>query len=170
MEANQEQIEALQEQYQGSAVMEKVMAAFSRYQNAVQDVPVDRVWARVGKAVKRSEVVGTLKQLEALGFGRYIKGAHGHASRFVFERGSGPKHLSLLARGELADDATEAEDYALDEGDFDRDDGDEVTHCLRLREDFDVEIRLPADLTFKEAKRLSLWLRSIPLDSDGDEF
>ena len=45
-----------------------------------------------------------------------------------------------------------------------------VPHKFRLRENREIIFNLPGDLTFKEAKRLSLWLKSIPFDSEGEDF
>ncbi len=181
MEENQEQIEALQQAYQDDAVMAQVMNAFARYKNAMREVPVDRIWDRVGRgSVRRAEIVAALKQLQDLGFGSYTKGAHGYASRFGFARAQGPLRLSMLARGiaeeeDLPDDfypeGEERKTGEIDPLGIDLADGEEsVTHRFLLRQDLEVEFSLPADLSFKEAKRLSLWLKSIPFDSDGEEF
>jgi hypothetical protein len=180
MEENQEQVDVLQQAYQDDGVMAQVMNAFGKYRNAMREVTVDRIWDRIGRgAVRRSDIVAALKQLQELGFGSYTKGAHGYASRFGFARSQGPLRLSMLARGiaeeeDLPDDfypegdeiKSGAADLAIDS----MGDGDSVTHRFLLRQDLEVAFSLPADLTFKEAKRLSLWLKSIPIDSDGDEF
>jgi hypothetical protein len=178
MEENQEQIDALQQAYQDGAAMAQVMNAFGKYRNAMREVTVDRIWDRIGRgAVRRSDIVAALKQLQELGFGSYTKGAHGYASRFGFARSQGPLRLSMLARGiaeeeDLPDDFyPEGEELKADADAIDSmGDGDSVTHRFLLRQDREVAFSLPADLTFKEAKRLSLWLKSIPFDSDGEEF
>lgn len=181
MEENQEQIETLQQAYQDDAVMAQVMNAFGKYKNAMREVAVDRIWDRIGRgAVRRSDIVAALKQLQELGFGSYTKGAHGYASRFGFARSQGPLRLSMLARGiaeeeDLPDDfyseVEERKPSELDPPGIDfAGDEESVTHRFLLRQDLEVAFSLPADLTFKEAKRLSLWLKSIPFDSDGDEF
>ena len=41
---------------------------------------------------------------------------------------------------------------------------DSVTHVLRLREDFDVELQLPADLTEREASRIAAFVSALPID------
>ncbi|MDN7845788.1 hypothetical protein QZM05_22610 [Burkholderia multivorans] len=180
MEENQDQIDALQQAYQDDGVMTQVMNAFGKYKNAMREVPVDRIWDRIGRgAVKRSDVVAALKQLQELGFGSYTKGAHGYASRFGFARSQGPLRLSMLARGieeeeDLPDDFyAEGDELKSSTADLAIDsmgDAESVTHRFLLRQDLEVAFSLPADLSFKEAKRLSLWLKSIPFDSDGEEF
>lgn len=176
MDESQEQIEALQQAYQNDDEMRHVLDAFSRYQNSMRTVNVDVIWNRVGRGkIKRSQVVTALKRLQELGFGTYTKGAKGHPSRFGFPRAKGPLWISLRAQGEkeedLPDDTTD--DPTIFEGFDDINAGGDpssVIHRFRLRQDKEVVFNLPADLTFIEAKRLSLWLKSIPFDSDGDEF
>ena len=43
---------------------------------------------------------------------------------------------------------------------------EKFTHALRLRRNFVVKIKLPADLTEQEAARLASWMEALPLDPD----
>lgn len=43
---------------------------------------------------------------------------------------------------------------------------EKLTHQLRLRRNFVVKIKLPADLTEQEAARLASWMEALPLDPD----
>ena len=181
MDETPEQIEELQQLYGGDPAMSQVMDAFYQYVNAVRIVSVDKIWDRVGRShLSRSQVVAALKKLHSMNFGVYTKGSRGYASRFGFSRSQGPLRLAMLARGgveedDLPDDFSAGnEGFKADEEDplfleMD-DDSSLVQHKFRLREDREIIFSLPGDLTFKEAKRLSLWLKSIPFDSEGEDF
>lgn len=179
MDETEEQIKALQQAYRENDGMQKVLDAFATYQNSMRTVNVDVIWnkvARTSPPIKRSEVVGALKSLGELDFGVYTKGAHGYPSRFTFPRSKGPLWVSLLAQGEteeedLPDDTSETPiDWSLNDETIDAGSlGNLVVHKIRLRENVGTSLSLPHDLTQTEAKRLCLWIRSIPLiDEDND--
>lgn len=181
MDETSEQIEELQQLYRDDPAMAQVLDAFYQYVNAVRTVSVDKIWDRVGRShLNRSQVVAALKKLHSMNFGIYTKGSRGYASRFGFSRSQGPLRLAMLARGgveedDLPDDFSEEnEEFKTDEEEpfnlaIDSDSA-LVAHKFRLREDREIVFNLPGDLTFKEAKRLSLWLKSIPFDSEGEDF
>jgi len=115
-----------------------------------------------------------------MNFGIYNKGSRGYASRFDFSRSQGPLRLAILARGSAGEDDL-PDDFSIENGELKVDeenpfylgtDNDSilVAHKFRLREDREIVFNLPGDLAFKEAKRLSLWLKSIPFDSEGEDF
>lgn len=177
MEESDEQVEALQAAYTSEDHTRKVLDVFAKYKNAMRAVNVDVVWAKAGgrASLKRSEVVAALKRLQELGFGTYTKGAHGYASRFGFRPSRGPLWLALLAQG------SDEEDLPDDPGELPGEDSWEsldepealegwVAHKFRLRQDVEISFSLPGNLSSKEAKRLSLWVKCIPLDGDVDEF
>lgn len=171
MDASQEQIISLQYEYQNDNAMEQVLDAFSKYMNSMRVVTVDRIWNRVGtNKIKRSQVVSALKKLHSLEFGIYTKGVKGYASRFTFPIAKGPLWLSLLAQGGEEDDLPDdtSNDFIVNE-DETGDDNDLVSHKFLLRNNSEIIFNLPSDLTIIEAKRLGLWLKSIPFDSDGEE-
>lgn len=180
MSESKKQLQQLQQAFQEDAGMQAVINAFSTYQYAVSEVNVDRIWSKAGRSmVKRSRIVAALKMLQELGFGTYIKGAHGHPSRFGFAHLQRPDRLALQATGaeddELPDDfSTTGPDEALRSmpGQLAslEENSNHVAHRFRLRESIDVVFSLPRDLTYQEAKRLSLWIKSLPFDSEADEF
>lgn len=173
MNESQQQVEALRQAYGDDEGMRQVLEAFSKYQNSMRTVNVDVIWSRIGRSnTKRSQIVAALKRLQELGFGTYTKGAHQYPSRFGFPRSKGPLWLAGLAEGrdeeDLPDDTSD--NQSIDEDDFPTSDDGDVVHKFRLRHEKEIFIALPIDLTSKEGKRLSLWLKSLPFDSDGEEF
>jgi hypothetical protein len=64
---------------------------------------------------------------------------------------------------EIEDGEAEAENETL-EGDFEK--WDWITHTFQLRPDQRVTIKLPVDLTAKEAERLAGFIRQVPFSED----
>lgn len=176
MDESDEQVEALQAAYSSEDHIRKVLDVFATYKNAMRTVNVDVVWTKAGgrASLNRSEVVAALKRLQELGFGTYTKGAHGYPSRFGFRPLRGPLWVALLAQG------SDAEDLPDDPGELPGEESWEslepgalegwVDHKFRLRQDVEISFSLPGNLSSKEANRLSLWVKCIPLDGDVDEF
>lgn len=40
---------------------------------------------------------------------------------------------------------------------------DDIVHVFVLRDDFHLQVRLPEDLTPREAERLAMWVQTLPL-------
>lgn len=174
MNESQEQIDALQQAYRDDDRMRQILDAFAGYQNSMRTVNVDVIWNRIGRSnIKRSQIVAALKRLQELGFGTYTKGAHQYPSRFGFPRSKGPLWIALLAQGsdeeDLPDDTSE--EIMTDDGKPSAGiDQNLIVHKFRLREDAEVAFSIPGNLTLVEAKRLCLWIKSLPLDGDGEEY
>jgi hypothetical protein len=107
----------------------------------------------------RTEVVRLLKGLEAAGCGVFVEGRRGGASRIVWS-------ASLISVGQAASD-THKQIEAL--GDPQRDDVeaiddiDERVHRFWIREDYELQITLPADLSAAEAARVAGFLQTLPI-------
>ena len=181
MDETPEQKEELQQLYRDDPAMTQVLDAFYQYVNAMRTVGVDTIWDRVGRThLNRSQVVAAFKKFHSMNFGIYKKGSRGYASRFDFSRSQGPLRLAILARGGVGEDDL-PDDFSAENKEFKADEEDPfylgndndsglVPHKFRLRENREIVFELPGDFTFKEAKRLSLFLKSLPFDSEGEDF
>jgi len=143
---------------------------------------LQRKLARTGFSVDRSEVVQFLERMHSIGLGEYIGGEGVPRPRFVWAYPM--TRLLPVASGEawelepmpvtLSDDDVEdasdgaegASDGVEDSiGDLDgirHANGSSIKHIFRLREDFSVKMRLPADLTANEAFRLADFIKTLP--------
>ena len=74
--------------------------------------------------------------------------------------------MNIVSVGKAA--TGESEEVEQLPSELEEDSEDVVTHSYRLRPDFMLELKVPADLTVVEAKRLSLFVRSLPIEA-GDE-
>lgn len=111
-----------------------------------------------GVDFSRAEVISAFRALEMADCGKYVEGRHGWKSRFVWSVNS--KHLAAVAGGADAAEAVE-EETETHEGDS----GSElVEHTYWLRPDLSVAIELPADLTQREANRLSQFIDSLSFE------
>lgn len=173
----QESIDGLQTAYNQDLVLKALIDdAFAKYKIRVSEVPLDLLLKRIGgQGFGKPKLLAALRKLHQLELGVYIKGSHGHKSRFAFSQGLGPKQIANMAIGSELEAGIEdpINCEARIDDDFDIDsfiNVNMVKHKFRLREHLDIIVELPADLKLTEAKRLGLWLKSIPMDSDGDEY
>ena len=135
------------------------MASRERNQS---ETKLSRILARLlnnGSSVRKNDAIASFRKLEESGCGQYIVGRHGWPSRFVWAVGSLAACQAAQGVVESVEPLPETDDDAETEFELEA-----VTHYLRLREDFDVEIQLPDDLTVREAERLCSFISSLPLD------
>lgn len=117
----------------------------------------------------RVDIVSLLKGLQEANCGRFIVGRRGSPSRFEWS-------VSLRSVGLAAtsgSDEVNQMDEDADERDGDdefADDCDEtsITHTFVLRPEYRVKLTLPVDMTSREAKRLSDFLRTLPFNDFDD--
>jgi hypothetical protein len=96
------------------------------------------------------------RRLGELGYGRFVEGRHGHPSRFLWSSSS--IDIGKVASGEKIP-ITPVSDQEEDDSNED----ELISHPFNLRPSLVVTVALPADLTEKEAERLSGFIRSLPL-------
>ncbi|SRR5579883_39983 len=116
------------------------------------------------------DMVAILKQLAALGVGKFKAGRRGSVSRMVWSyhlrsigaaaQGSESYLQDVPADAELSedDDWSEAPELLFDEED------DFIEHTFQLRPDVRIAVRLPKDITSKEAERLAGFVRQLPFE------
>ena len=111
----------------------------------------------VGSNHTRTDVVAVFQTLENYGCGKFVIGRRGRKSRFVWDE---PMiHVSHVAL-DIADEVTSttAEEIAMEDID---DEPDWLVHSFNLRDDLEIEIELPADLTSREAERLASLMEAL---------
>ena len=123
--------------------------------------------ARVG--IAKGDVIRILRKLDEFGYGDFRTGRKGHPTRFEWK-------YDLVSVGKAAAGGTQAvEEIQLTTGE---DIGDEevevkavregaIQHTFQLRPDWQIELTLPADLSAREAARLSEFVKTLPFDGQS---
>jgi hypothetical protein len=173
-------IPQLRELYNSSPAAREILNVFSDWKENKKVTSVKRVQrrlARKGSALARQEIVQIFEAFHSMGLGEFITGDGVARPRFVW--GYPLLELPRVASGEswelepLHDDAiaVNGNDSPGEDRDEDADDdapreararGGSIKHIFRLREDFSVKMRLPADLTAGEAFRLADFIKTLP--------
>jgi len=118
-----------------------------------------------GGSPSRVDIVSLLKGLQEAGCGRFIVGRRGAASRFEWSvslRSVG--RAATSGSGEVSQIDLDADERDGDDDSMDEADNASITHTFALRPEYRVKLRLPTDLTAREAKRLADFLRTLPFD------
>lgn len=95
----------------------------------------------------RSEMVWHLKDLAESGMGTFRNGRRGRPSRIMWKRKPSLSTLPTVENAQAMDDTPKMLDYPL-----------------VIRPGVEARITLPHDLTSAEAKRVSQFVESLPLD------
>lgn len=114
--------------------------------------------------VPYSEVVRVFRELAEIGCGRFISGRKGYKTRIEWSYKI--RSLAAAAKGDASTvDELDSEDVdAEDEFDLSEVDHDLLSHPFQLRADLAIELRLPSDLSSREAERLATFIRSLPFE------
>ena len=112
-----------------------------------------------GHDVSRGDIVSLFKSLAEIGCGQFIVGRHNYRSRFSWE--TELTGLARLAAGE-PQQLEQAEDYPEEGGDEDW----LLQHRYHLREDYELTLDLPYDLSREEAARLSAFIQTLPFEGE----
>jgi hypothetical protein len=172
-------IPQLRELYNSSPAAREILNVFSEWKENKKITSVKRVQrrlARKGSALARQEIVQIFEAFHSMGLGEFISGDGVARPRFVW--GYPLLELPRVASGEswelaplhdiIAEDGNglRIEDRDEDEDEdaprVQRASGGSIKHIFRLREDFSVKMRLPADLTAGEAFRLADFIKTLP--------
>lgn len=183
-------ISGLREVYHSSPAAKEIFDHFSEGESKrVTFVKrLERRLSRKGSQVDRPEIVQFFQRLHEIGLGEFVSGEDVRRPRFLW--GYPNAQLAQVANGEAwalepmpamlpdelledddAKDDAKGEDYDAKgedlhaKGSEDEDrrrNGSSIKHIFRLREDFSVKMRLPADLTANEAFRLADFIKTLP--------
>lgn len=152
----------LRDLYNNNKVVSQLCNDMATRERNQSETKLSRMIARLEKAgtlVQKSEVIAAFKGLEDCGCGQYVVGRHGRSSRFVWAFSSLETCQAAQGKRESVEPLPETDDDIETDAELDA-----VTHCLRLRDDFSLELELPEDLTQREAERLCLFVSALPLD------
>jgi hypothetical protein len=172
-------IPQLRELYNSSPAAREILNVFSEWKENKKVTSVKRVQrrlARKGSALARQEIVQVFEAFHSMGLGEFVTGEGVARPRFVW--GYPLLDLPRVASGEswelepLHDIVAEGGNgLRIEDRDEDEDEeappvqrasGGSIKHIFRLREDFSVKMRLPADLTAGEAFRLADFIKTLP--------
>lgn len=183
-------ISGLREVYHSSPAAKEIFDHFSEGESKrVTFVKrLERRLSRKGSQVDRPEIVQFFQRLHEIGLGEFVSGEDVRRPRFLW--GYPNAQLAQVANGEAwalepmpamlpdelledddAKDDAKGEDYDAkgedlhakgSEDEDRRSNGSSIKHIFRLREDFSVKMRLPADLTANEAFRLADFIKTLP--------
>jgi hypothetical protein len=132
---------------------------------------LERRLSRKGSQVDRPEIVRFFQRLHEIGLGEFASGEDGRRPRFLW--GFPNAQLAQIANGEawalepMTDSVPEEEEGGDEESGEARESAEAngssaIKHVFRLRENFSVKMRLPADLTANEAFRLADFFKPLP--------
>jgi hypothetical protein len=123
-------------------------------------------------SASHGEIIALFRELDGIGAGEFKVGRRGSVSRMEWLYSV--RSLGAAAQGvtgqpeaidltEIDDGEAEAENETS-EDDFEK--WDWITHTFQLRPTQRVTIKLPMDLTAKEAERLAGFIRQVPFSED----
>jgi len=146
----------LREAYSSGGVAAKAMLDdFASRTNNQRITKVDQILNRLRSAnVQRWEVIALFRKLEELEHGKFIEGRKGHPSRFVWS--SSPIDVGKAAQGDVTPINLVSIDASADDSLEELRD-----YVFPLRSGTDATFELPADLTQKEAERLSAFIKTL---------
>jgi hypothetical protein len=153
-------IPTLQKLYNQDAEAKAILDYLASRERNRSETKLDRLlWIlRVdGNQVHRGAAIRVFRALEDVGCGRFVAGRKGHPSRFEWTVGM--VDVARVAAGETV----KIEAAPIDENDEAAD--DLLEHHFLLRKDLDVPLRLPGNLTAREAARLAAFIQSLPFDT-----
>ncbi|WP_127475145.1 hypothetical protein [Sulfurivermis fontis] len=155
--------EDLKDLYGKSEVAKAFLDHMASRQRAQSETKVDRILRVLndeGFEFSRGDIVDLFQKLEEIECGQFVVGRHGWPSRFVWNASS--LTVSRMASGE-GPELTEIEENEEAE-ELPEEEEELLTHTFNLRPDLTITIDLPQDLTAKEAERLSLFVKSLPME------
>lgn len=155
--------ENLREQYQSNKSVRAICDVFKTYTYGIHQIMTHSMEAHLlalGTPLIRSDVIAGFRSLEEVGIGKYVEGRHGWKSRFEFI-----DKVTTVIKLLDGENLSGLELETFEQSSLDSDES--CSHVFMLRPDFSVEIRLPADLTEREALRLSKFVECLPLEGDS---
>ena len=163
-------LKALKALYASDLTAKAVLDQFASRQRNQQTTKLEQLLFRLnnsGVGVAKADVIGVLRKLDELGCGDFRTGRKGHPTRFEWK-------YDLVSVGKAAAGGTQAVEEIQPTAD--QDNGDEeaavktipegsIQHTFQLRPGWQIEITLPADLSTREAGRLSEFVKTLPFDA-----
>jgi hypothetical protein len=158
---DQEKISKIQALYQADLIAKKFFD-FAATRERSSETTVRRVASHLSEGNR--QVIKLFKKLEEIGLGTFVVGRHGAKSRFrwLFSLPSVGK-VARMETKKLEEINPEPGPESESEDQADASDKEVITHSYQIRRDVAVRIALPYDLNEKEAERMAIWIRTLPL-------
>ena len=164
-------VSGLRDLYQNDEVARRLFDNFSARQKDSSMTPASR--AAFLADASHGEIVALLRKLDELGAGEFKVGRRGSKTRI--EWNFSIRSLGAAAQGAAGQpeeiDPTQLEEVEAEPSESDVSesssglgDSEWIAHSFQLRADMRLTIRLPVDLTAKEAERLAGFIRQVPFD------
>ena len=157
-------IEKLRDAYQSEPAVAAVCDEMASRKRNQGETKLRRILARLegnGSGLRKHEAIAAFRTLEECGCGQYIAGRHGHPSRFAWAVSSLDACEAAQGKSNTVDPLPETDEDEGLEAELEA-----VTHYLRLRDDFEIELELPDDLTQREAERICYFVNALSLEED----
>lgn len=129
-------------------------------QNETKVDRILKVLREEGHDISRSDIIEVFREFEKEKLGNFVIGRRGWSSRFVWS-------MAIVSAGKAATGESEEVEELPPQPEEDSE--ELVTHKYRLRSDFTLELKIPADLSVTESKRLSLFVRSLPIEDEDED-
>jgi hypothetical protein len=110
--------------------------------------------------VGRSQIIALFRQLEKFECGLFFVGRKGHLSRFHWSIDI--KLIAKTLKGNSSGEGTSPKASAPPTGTATAHSSATLRHTFHLRQDFELILNLPTDLTEKDAQRISKFVESLP--------
>jgi hypothetical protein len=154
-----------------SDVLRAMCEVISSYKRGVTDIRthmMEKYLTDWGYSFNHSQVIAGFRELQAIGVGKYWAGRRGSTSRFEFVDkvtvvSSFLPNAAVSTAGGCSIDETNSQQ----DGQIDSQDSDEmISHRYVLRPGLSITIQLPADLTDREAQRISQFVGCLSFEDD----
>lgn len=163
-------VKTLKALYASDPAAKAILDEFASRQRNQQATKLEQLRYRLNNAgvgVAKSDVIRILRKLDELGCGDFRTGRKGHPTRFLWK-------YDLVSVGKAAAGGTQAIEEIQPSPDQDNGDDDSpvrpappgaIRHTFQLRPGWQIDLTLPADLSAREAGRLSEFVKTLPFDS-----
>jgi len=150
----------LREYYQADQLARLILDYFARRERNSRVTKLDRLQNLLDgeHEFSRGDLVAFFRRLQEIGCGTFVPGRHGHPSRFEWT-------ADLITVGQVASGESDRVSDDVSGGDDEANGGDDVDfldHPFNLRPNLRVHVKLPGDLSVKEAERLADFVKSLP--------
>jgi hypothetical protein len=158
-------VDGLREFYKKNAVARWFLDHAAQRERGRAETSVERTQGILKEhdhEVSRGDIVDLYQALEKLNCGKFIPGRRGRPSRFAWTESIVSVGKAAAGEPEVISSAPEPAAAAVEVSET-------LTHAYHLRPDTQVTIELPTDLSLQEAERLAAFIKTLPMEQDGED-
>jgi len=159
----------LRDLYNSNDAARRLLDGFAGRQKDIRMTPASR--AAVLADASHGEIVAIFRKLDELGAGNFMVGRRGSKTRMEWQysvRGLGAAAQGAAIQPEVIDpdqlEEGEADPAGSDTQEVESGESEWIAHTFQLRPDVRLTIKLPVDLTTKEAERIAGFIRQVPFN------